>query len=106
MATDGHSIWGDIAACAFVQASHLFKSLDDEAAHDLLKLGETRVYAAGEVVAPQGEPDDEFLLIKDGSASVVAERDGVAHELSHLEKGGLFGEHGLLTGEPRPATLL
>jgi hypothetical protein len=38
MASEAREVWGDLAASAFVQENHLFRSLDEEARRDLVKL--------------------------------------------------------------------
>lgn len=105
MASDAREVWGDLATSAFVQSSHLFKSLDEEAMQDLLKLASCVTYAAGEPIVREGDAGDEFFLIKDGVAAVTAQKNGTEHELGHLDKGAFFGEYAVLTGKPRMATV-
>src|SRR5512147_687572 len=92
MASEPQAVWGDLAASAFVEASPLFRSLDQEARADLLKVAEALVYQAGEVVVRQGEPGDELFLVRDGSAAVRIETDGVARDVAYLDRGAIFGE--------------
>jgi CRP-like cAMP-binding protein len=81
--------YGDLATTAFVEASILFKSLDPDARHDLLRLGQVLTFAEGEVVS--GEEDEGFYIVREGSAAVVAETPGGRVELYRLERGAFFG---------------
>ncbi len=106
MASDPKEVWGDLATSAFVRSSHLFKSLDEEACQDLLKLALIQVYAPGETLVSEGSSGDDFFLVRDGSAALSAERGGRALELGHLERGGFFGEQRLLGAAGHPATVV
>lgn len=57
---------------------------------------------AGRVLAKEGEPGREFMLIVEGKARV--ERGGKV--IAHLRDGDLFGELSLIDGEPRNATVV
>lgn len=56
----------------------------------------------GRVLAKEGEPGREFMLIVKGKARV--ERGGKV--IAHLRDGDLFGELSLIDGEPRNATVV
>ncbi len=106
MASDPKEVWGDLATSAFVRSSHLFKSLDEEACQDLLKLAQVQVYGPGETLIGEGSTGDDFFLVRDGSAALSADRGGRALGLGHLERGGFFGEEKLLGGAGHPATVV
>jgi CRP-like cAMP-binding protein len=96
-------VWGDLATSAFIGASLLFKTLDEETRTDLLKVSRVQVFAPGEVVVRQGEAADDFFLVRDGLAAVSAVREGVPVEAGTLERGAYFGD---LVGEgPAVATV-
>lgn len=57
---------------------------------------------AGRVLAKEGEPGREFMLIVEGKARV--ERGGKV--IARLRGGDLFGELSLIDGEPRNATVV
>ena len=99
MASAPREVMGDLAATAFVEASPLFRSLDEEARRDLLQLAQRVDAGAGELVS--GEGDETFLLVLDGGAS--AQAAGV--EIAHLGRGATFGE-GRVLRVGRPLTLL
>ncbi len=97
-------IWGDLAATAFVEANVLFKLMDDEARRDLLQLARIEEFAAGELIAADGE-DERLYLLREGTAAVLLSRDGRAVEVGLLERNAFFGE-GRVLGEPRPGALV
>src|SRR2546430_11419363 len=103
MPSEPREVWGDLPTSAFIQSSHLFKSLDDESREDLLHLARLQIFAAGEPVFRQGEAGDDFFLVRDGTAVITAGAGKAAKELGHLEKGAFFGEACVLTGQARKA---
>ncbi len=103
MASEAREVWGDLATSAFVQGNHLFRSLDEEARRDLVKLSLYQTFAPGERVIERGQAGEEFFLVRDGLAAVTVAEDGRAVELGTLEQGAFFGEIRLLTGVPHTA---
>ncbi len=97
-------VWGDLAATAFVEANALFRSLDDEARQDLLRLAQVEDYLAGESIAAN-DGDERLYLVRDGTATVLRSRDGVAVEVGSLERNAIYGE-GRVLGEPLPGALV
>ncbi len=65
-----------------------------------------RNYAAGEVIIRQGERADEVFIIEAGSVQIFLEADGQLNLIGLVEKGGFFGERGVVRGEPRAATVI
>jgi CRP-like cAMP-binding protein len=105
MASEPRQVWGDLATSAFVQGSHLFRTLGEEETRDLLKLAVTVSYVPGERILVEGGAADDFFLVRDGVAAVTARRDGQDVELGLLEKGAFFGEFRLVAGVPHVATV-
>jgi CRP-like cAMP-binding protein len=103
MASAPREVFGDLATTAFVAASHLFKSLDDEARRDLLQLARLVAFSAGETVS--AESDEGFWLLVEGSAAAMAAGPGAPVEIAQLERGAFFGE-GRVLGASRPAALV
>jgi CRP-like cAMP-binding protein len=62
---------------------------------------------AGEAVIRQGEPGDDYYIVKDGRFA-VARKDahGKVQVLSELRRGAVFGEEALLLDEPRNASII
>ena len=97
MPTEPRPAWGDLATTAFVEASHLFKSLDPDSRKDLLQLASVTTWTSGELVS--GEADDGFYLVLDGTAE---ERAG-GREIATLERGAVFGAHRVAAASGAPA---
>ena len=96
MASAPREVWGDLATTAFIESSHLFKSLEPEARQDLVRLARLVSFAPGETVS--AEPEDAFHLVAEGAAAVlVAAPDGPV-EIARLERGAFFGEARVLGG--------
>ncbi|NWG87198.1 MAG: cyclic nucleotide-binding domain-containing protein [Hydrogenophilaceae bacterium] len=63
-------------------------------------------FKAGDVVIRQGDPGDNYYLIREGEAEVTrAGADGKPAVLAKLGKGDGFGEEALISGMPRNATV-
>lgn len=63
-------------------------------------------FVAGEVITRQGATAHWLYLLVSGSAEVWVESAGAARRrVAVLEPGTVFGEMGMLTGEPRRATV-
>ncbi len=102
MASAPREVWGDLATTAFVEASHLFKSLDEDARRDLIQLARVAGFAAGELAS--GEQDDAFYLVLEGTGAVLVAGAGGPVEIARLERGAFFGEVRVL-GTGRPTSL-
>jgi CRP-like cAMP-binding protein len=99
-------VWGDLATSAFVQNSHLFKSLDDAGRRKVCMSGKVVHFHPGEVIVREGDPGDSFFLVKNGAVRVVTARDDQDIELATLGRGAFFGEVAVLTGMLRTATVI
>lgn len=82
-------------------------------ARDLRPWLRLRVLAPGEAVIREGDPGESLFAVLEGTLEVVRveERDGPYHGLfwatvAELKRGEWFGEHSLLTGTPRSATVV
>ncbi|HET8539235.1 MAG TPA: cyclic nucleotide-binding domain-containing protein [Anaeromyxobacter sp.] len=100
MASAPRPVWGDLATTAFVESSHLFKSLDPDARRDLLQVATLVDLAPGEILR-EGE---EFHLVLDGAAAVLVPGRAEPVEIARLERGAFFGE-GRVLGGGRAASL-
>jgi len=63
-------------------------------------------FARGDVIARQGAAADWLYILVAGEAEVWFEQEGSRRLLSRLGPGSVFGEMGLMTGEPRRATVV
>jgi len=62
-------------------------------------------FVAGGVLTRQGAAAHWLYLIVQGRVGITAEQAGVVTPVSELGEGEYFGEVGMLTGEPRGATV-
>ncbi|HYB43703.1 MAG TPA: mechanosensitive ion channel family protein [Candidatus Methylomirabilis sp.] len=93
--------------------SGLFAQVDFLSAlrpEDLARLAQSsRIlpYPAGAVVARRGDVGDSLFVVAAGRVEVLSEQaDGQSpRAVAAREVGDYFGEMGLLTGQPRPATI-
>jgi CRP-like cAMP-binding protein len=61
--------------------------------------------APGEVIVSEGDAPGDFYVIREGTASVAKTLDGSAKVVAYLAEGDAFGEDGLLSNQPRNATV-
>jgi CRP-like cAMP-binding protein len=60
---------------------------------------------AGATVIREGDAADRFYVISEGCAVVTRRAAGGSEELARLGPGEYFGEMGMITGQPRNATV-
>jgi cAMP-dependent protein kinase regulator len=63
-----------------------------------------RVVAGGTVIR-EGDASDAFFIVVHGRLGAYQTVDGEERQVNELRKGDFFGEIGLLSGEPRGATV-
>ena len=91
------------AALASVE---FLKALRDD---ELAKVAERLRYApfsAGETITKQGAVAHWLYIVADGTAEVRVSVDGQERAVAKIGAPGFFGEMGLMTGEPRTATVV
>jgi CRP-like cAMP-binding protein len=80
--------------------------LAPEAHRALAAAAVVRLYAPGEIIVVLGDTSGELFIIDRGTVVVELPReDRSAREIARLGSGKFFGEMGLMTGEPRRATV-
>jgi small-conductance mechanosensitive channel len=84
----------------------IFAPLSDEETRRLAAAASARVFAPGESIVRQGQEGKSMFVIHRGTVDVQLKEAGATKSLQHLREGDFFGEMGLLTGEPRMATVL
>ena len=102
----GECISGNLAVCAFIERSHLFKGLEKEDLTALYEAGKLYKVAAGQAVVREGEAGSEMYMIMTGSVKVITGPEMTPIELAQLKRGAFFGEVSVLTGQPRTATVV
>lgn len=94
-----------VVVCEFLRSVEYFKGLG---AAELSQLGERmkrQSFGAGDILVRQGEPGEEFFLIRSGTVDVLVAQNGSSQKVAELGMGKFFGEQALLTGGPRNATV-
>lgn len=61
---------------------------------------------AGTVLMKEGDSPDHLYFVVSGRFRVSSERDGERHFIADVGRGELIGEMGVLTGEPRTASVI
>ena len=102
----GECISGNLAVCAFIERSHLFKGLEKNDLTGLYEAGRLIKVEAGDAVVREGDAGDEMFVIMTGTVKVVTGTPQAPVELAQLKRGAFFGEVSVLTGRPRTATVL
>jgi CRP-like cAMP-binding protein len=105
-ANSGECISGNLAVCAFVERSHLFKGLEKEDLKILYQAGKLIKKKAGKAIVREGDPGNEMFLIMTGTVRVITGTPKAPVELAQLKRGAFFGEVAVLTGRPRTATVV
>ena len=84
----------------------LLQPLPFDAREVLAARASLKTYGPGEAIVRRGQASLELFLIERGTVVVeLPHNGGGAAELARLGPGECFGEMGLLTGEPRSATV-
>jgi len=82
----------------------LFGDLDPASLHTLIRNVRVSSLEAGQVLFRQGDPSDGLYVVVDGAVVPIAEGER-RRKLAVLERGAFFGEIGLITRQPRNATI-
>jgi CRP-like cAMP-binding protein len=85
-------------------ATPLFGSLDPRTLHKLMSRVRVVRLEAGEVLFREGDPANTLYVVVKGAVVPIAEGPE-RHRLAVLEEGEFFGEIGLVTNQPRNATI-
>jgi small-conductance mechanosensitive channel/CRP-like cAMP-binding protein len=83
----------------------LFAALDDDERDLLARALVKAPFVQGDTITRQGAVAHWLYLIVAGEADVWSEHDGGRSHVATLKPGSVFGEMGLMTGEPRRATI-
>jgi small-conductance mechanosensitive channel len=85
----------------------LFHALQAEEISELARRLVPAPFAAGDVMTRQGATAHWLYILVDGRADVIVQNpQGDSVKVAQLSPGSFFGEWGLLTGEPRHATVV
>lgn len=85
----------------------LFRALTDEERRELAADLSVAPFARGEAITRQGAEAHWLYIMTKGEAEVRVAVDGnLSKKVATLHEGDFFGEMGLMTGEPRTATIV
>jgi CRP-like cAMP-binding protein len=84
----------------------LFRDLDPDARHRIAAVLREAPFAAGETLTRQGNVAHWLYVIRTGDVAVRVAVDGQEREVSRVVGPAFVGEMGLLTGQPRTATIV
>ena len=88
---------------AVIEKVRVFRRLSVGEAAQLIKFCQLKSYGQNQMVYRAGDPSDEMLILLQGRLSVINESGTV---LGYIEPGTTTGEMGVLTDQPRSATIL
>jgi small-conductance mechanosensitive channel/CRP-like cAMP-binding protein len=92
---------------AALKKVELFQSLTDEERSSLASRLRVAPFVRGEAMTRQGAKAHWLYLITRGDAEVRVAIDGnLSEQIAILHQGNFFGEMGMMTGEPRSATVI
>ncbi|RDJ21864.1 ABC transporter ATP-binding protein [Bosea caraganae] len=84
----------------------IFAEIDTPRLKLLAFTGERVGFAAGETIVRQGDESDAAYLLISGSADVLSDSANGSVRIAGMTGYALFGEMGIVTGEPRSATIV
>ncbi len=93
------------AVLRFFSNAKVLNMLDDDGRRQLMEAATAEKYTDGQVVMKEGEPGDAMYIIIDGIASVSIDDLGLNKPVAELTDGAFFGEMGVITDQPRSATV-
>ncbi|MBN1954344.1 MAG: cyclic nucleotide-binding domain-containing protein [Anaerolineae bacterium] len=94
-----------------LRQSELFVGLPDEKIAQILSIGQSRSYRAGETIISEGDPSDELYVVEKGMVEVLvptlADIPGTIGltAVVQLGRGQVFGEMALVDQGARSATI-
>jgi small-conductance mechanosensitive channel/CRP-like cAMP-binding protein len=92
-------------AYAALRGLGLFASLSDDECRTLAASVTYSPFAPGELITRQGAVAHHLYLVTDGTVEVRSQHEGKDVQSWEIASPGFFGEMGLLTGEPRRASV-
>jgi small-conductance mechanosensitive channel/CRP-like cAMP-binding protein len=84
----------------------LFRPLTDDERNEIAERLIPAPFVRGEAITQQGAQAHWLYIMTSGEADVRITIDGVSRKVGELRAGDYFGEMGLMTGEPRSATVV
>lgn len=98
---------GLMAKTAFLKKVPLLKPLNDNMITKAATAMTEKSFEDGDYIIRQGDPGEEFFVIKEGSVRCTSSKDGGEEiDLITLDAGTYFGEMALMLDEPRHANCI
>jgi len=91
---------------AALREIELFRALTDEEREEMAARLIAAPFLCGEAITQQGAEAHWLYIMTEGEADVRVSVDGASVKVGSLQGGDYFGEMGLMTGEPRSATVV
>lgn len=91
---------------ALIRGLTLFETLDDEQIAKIIDCLTVRVYRKDDVIFRKGEDSWESYVVVSGECLATAKEGHVSREIRRLQAGDIFGEHSLLSDDPRSETVV
>jgi CRP-like cAMP-binding protein len=91
---------------AALQSLLFFEPLTDDERTELAAALISAPFVRGEAMTRQGAQANWLYMIVEGEVEVRVSVDGMSKKVAMLHAGDYFGEMGLMTGEPRTATVI
>ena len=86
-----------------VEQIPVFKGLSPDRIQKVLDICSERSFKAGQMMCAAGDKSSELYVILSGNLSVKTE---AGMELASIDRMGVVGEMGMLTNQPRSATVI
>jgi small-conductance mechanosensitive channel/CRP-like cAMP-binding protein len=93
-------------AAAMLERVELFQPLTPDERQELAGRLRLTPFVRGEAMTRQGAEAHWLYILVEGTAEVRVSADGTSRSLATLHPGDCFGEMGLMTGDPRTATVV
>ena len=84
----------------------IFAPLSADETGVLAQAAVSHVFAPGETVIRAGEPGSSMFVVHNGRVRVQINENGRPRTVATLNEGDFFGEMGMMTGDPRSATVI
>jgi len=88
---------------SIIEKIQVFRGFSMNEARQLLRMCRARKYAKGETVYEAGDESTEMFIMLQGELQVIGQ-EGIV--LAEISPGSSVGEMGILTGNPRSATVI
>jgi putative ABC transport system ATP-binding protein len=89
----------------FLREANAFATLPTSVLADIADRMWVEQYRTGQTIIREGDPGENFYLIRKGNVRVSRQDHGEEKTLATLGPGACFGEASLMTGAPRNATV-